>query len=412
MSEAPRHAAGDEGGDLDALRELMSGTHGAFRTVQATYRTWCHEQRMRDAFRADSARRVRRGTSTGIVASAVHTGGHVPAETEETVRIWRDGQRSRQEHHGGWRDGSYSIADGARWWSWSEQNCSATSNQDDPSITSRIGNELQVVLDPSPLVRVLDFQVIGRSQVSGRSTITVHASPRRAIGAFPRERADVDATCAVRSLGIGADSYRLEIDRERGVLLASTGVHSGQPFYTVTTRAIRFDEPIPAETFQFTPPDGQRIRSPRELPPRPQPVSMAEARRHASFSVLVPDPVPDGWQQLYCMFDDASAQSPAHALMNYRCGDGRRSFAIWQADAADASRHHENVPGDGWYEAHGGAAPIEVRPAGEWLPAQARLTRNGTFARLSSQSLDVDELVSIAASLRPAPGTGGGRWGS
>jgi outer membrane lipoprotein-sorting protein len=56
------------------------------------------------------------------------------------------------------------------------------------------------------------------------------------------------------ALGIGADSYHLEVDRERGVLLAVTAVRDGQPFSKITTLAVRFDEPIPAETFQFKPP--------------------------------------------------------------------------------------------------------------------------------------------------------------
>jgi hypothetical protein len=408
MSEVPHPTGGDEGCGLDALLVLLNGAADSFRTVQATYRTWRHEQRLHEAFRLHHAEQMRRGVATNIVASAVHSGGPGPAEPQETMRIWREGQRARQEHHGGWRDGSYSIADGRLWWSWSEQTGAATSNQDDPSITSsNIGRELQVMLNPSPLLSVLDFRVTGDSQVYGRATITAHATPRHESLTGGRLPGDPHARRDLYALGIGADSYQLEVDRERGVLLAATAIRDEQPFYKITALAIRFDEPIPAETFQFRPPEGEQIQSPRELPPRPQLVSLTEAQRRAAFTILLPDRMPADWQQVYCMFDKASPWSPEHVLLNYRSDDGRQSFSIWQMAALDASQHYGNMFDDeSWYEVARDGTSIKIRPAGEWLPAQAHLKRNETFVRLSSQSLAAEQLATIAASLRFTPSTG------
>lgn len=114
MSEVPHHTGGDDGG-LGTLLVLLNGAPDSFRTLQATYRTWRHEQRLREAFRAHVEAQKRRGGVT--FAAALRGGGPGPAETEETIRIWREGQRVRQEHHGGWRDGSYGVIDGPRWWS-------------------------------------------------------------------------------------------------------------------------------------------------------------------------------------------------------------------------------------------------------------------------------------------------------
>jgi hypothetical protein len=95
-------------------------------------------------------------------------------------------------------------------------------------------------------------------------------------------------------------------------------------------------------------------------------------------------------------------------LLNYRSDDGRQSVSIWQMAAADASQHYGNMMEDeSWQEVLRDGTSIKIRPAGEWLPAQAHLKRNGTFVRLSSHSLAADQLATIAASLRPAPETGG-----
>lgn len=95
MSELSFPTAGDEGG-LGALLVLLHGAADSFRTVQVTYRTWRHEQRLLEAFRANAEKQQRRGVASNIVASAVRRGDAGPSETGETVRIWRVGQRVRR----------------------------------------------------------------------------------------------------------------------------------------------------------------------------------------------------------------------------------------------------------------------------------------------------------------------------
>ena len=285
MSEVPHRTTGDEV-ELGRLLALLHGTDDRFRTVQATYRTWRHEQRLHEAFRANTEEQKRRGASVATASAVSSSGEPAPPETEETVRIWRDGQRFREELHGGRRDGYYGVADGPLWWFWDE-SMGAKSNQDNPSAQSGVGQRLQVMLNPVPLLSSLRFRVVaGNSQVAGRATITAHATPRPPDPRHP-------FLSELHELGIGAQHYQLEVDQERGVLLAVTAIRDEQPFYKITTLAIRFDEPIPAETFQFAPPEGEQIQLIQDRP-RPQRITLTEAQQRAPFTVLMPDRVPAG----------------------------------------------------------------------------------------------------------------------
>lgn len=399
MSEPSHPTADDERG----IGVLLNGAADSFRSVVVTYRTWRHEQRLLEAFRAHAEKQQRRGVTFG----AVGRGDPGPSETGETIRVWREGQRVRQEHHGGWRDGSYGVVDGPQWWSWSEQ-MGAMSNQDDSSVGGGIDRGFEVMLDPAALVGVLDLRVAGNSRIASRATLTAHAAPRHEILSDMRALSDPRAFRALHALGIGADSYHLEVDQQRGVLLATTAIRGEQPFYKITTLAIGFDDPIPAETFVFRPPKGKQIRSPQELFPHPQFVPLAEAQRRAAFTVLTPDRLPTGWRQPpYCGYVDASSWSSAKVILHYRTNTGGQRVSIVQMAAADAPQHYGMVFDDeSWYEVLRDETPLKIKLAGELEP-QGYLTRNGTFAYLNSQGLTTDELVTIAASLRPAPETDG-----
>jgi hypothetical protein len=411
MSERSFATAGDDGG-LAALLVLLDRAADSFRTVQVTYRTWRHEQRLREAFRSHHVEWRRRGGAGNTVWAATTRGGDPgPSETEETVRIWREGQRVRQEHYGGWRDGSYSVVDGPRWWSWSEQ-MGAMSNLGDPSVGGGIDRGFELMLDPASLLGLLDLRVAGNSRVASRATVTAHAAPRQEGLSDVRALSDQRAFRTLHALGIGADSHRLEVDRERGVLLATTAFRGEQPFYKITTLAIRFDEPIPAETFQFRPPEGEQTRSLQELFPRPQFVTLADAQRLAAFTVLVPDQLPTGWRQVpRCGYAEASSQLPAFVGVSYRRDAGHQHLSISQTAEAAAVQHYGNMPdAEGWHEALRDGTPIKIWPGDELLPARAQLTRHGTFVRLSSRGLTADELATVAASLRPAPHTDDTRY--
>lgn len=99
----------------------------------------------------------------------------------------------------------------------------------------------------------------------------------------------------LRALGTGADSYQLEVDRERGALLAATAIRHKQPFYKITALAIAFDEPIPPETFQFRPPEGEQPSHPEDFSRvrRSFPSPRRNGAPHSPFSCQIAFP-PDG----------------------------------------------------------------------------------------------------------------------
>lgn len=394
MAETPQRTAGDEV-ELGDLLVLLHRADAPIRSIQATYRIWRHRERLQEAFVADAEEQKRRGASISLYAYDSDD-GPVPPEQEETVRIWRDGERFRDEHHGGDQDGSYAVADGPLWWRWDERN-GAMSNQDDPSVGSGVGQELEIMLNPTPLLSSLRFRVTGSSEVAGRSTVTAHATPRPL---NPRR----GRSFVLHELGTGAHRYELEVDRERGVLLAVMAIRNEQPFHKITTLGIRFDEPIPAGTFQFEPPEGEKVQPTWDRHPH-QLVTLPEAQQRAPFTVLMPDRVPATWQ-MHCTFFEASQRPPsvAQVSLSYGSHDGHESVSMTQMAAADrAGDHHENmVNSDDWQEITRNGTSVKVRPAG-WGQAQAHLEHEGTFVFLISDNLTSDQLATLAVSLVPAP---------
>ena len=102
---------------------------------------------------------------------------------------------------------------------WDERN-GAHSNQDDLTVGSGIGEELQIMLNPLPLLSSLRFEPTGGSEVAGRPTISAHCIPR------PQDTRHGRAF-ELHELGTGADAFELEVDRQRGVLLAVTAARDG-----------------------------------------------------------------------------------------------------------------------------------------------------------------------------------------
>lgn len=396
MTEVPP-SAGDSGADLGALLVLLHDADAPCRSVQAAWRVWRHEERLNQAFRADAEEQRRQGAS--ISTFSYGRGTPEPDEREETVRIWREDDRFREEHHGGPRDGYYAVADGPLWWVWDER-MGARSNEEDPSVGSNVGQELEVMLNPTPLLSALRFRVTGASSVAGRPTITAHASPR------PYD-ARLGRALELHQLGTGAREYELEVDQERGVLLAATATRDGQPFHRITALTITFDEPIPQETFRFTPPAGEKVQTLHNFPRRHH-LTLPEAQQRVPFTVLMPDHVPAGWQ-VHCDYLEASERppSPAQIALSYRSSDGHESVSIDQMANGDrASHHYENMVADeNWQQITRNEISIQVRPA-EWGQAQAYLERDGTFVFLVSNNLTADQIATLAAGLRAAPSNG------
>jgi hypothetical protein len=369
---------------------VLHDSQGSARLVTASYRIWHHTTRAQEAFVADLERRKRKRSARACGAGL---GANQPVEQEQTVRIWRDGQKVRVEHHGGERDGHYAVADPPLWWMWDERT-GARSNEDDPSVGNHVGQELETMLDPTSLLSSLRFDVTGNSEIAGRSTFTVRATPRPVDDRF-------GLPIELGTLGTGGDYYELEVDRERGVLLAAAAVRNSEPFRAISALSIQFDSQLAPDIFRFEPPAGEQIQT-RWSGPRMRYVTLVEAQQQAPFTVLMLDTVPANWQ-VQCRLIDASKRprSSATVVVSYRSTDGHESISINQT-AADAlyrpgignEEDWETVPAD----------RRTIRPV-SWGQAQARFEDHGTYVNLMSDNLTRDQLIKIAAKMRPAPTT-------
>jgi hypothetical protein len=374
---------------------LLHGADARPRTVEVSYRVWRHQPRLKAAFLANHEEQKRRGAGGSLITlHRTRDAEPEPDEREETVRIWREGVMARVEHHGGDRDGYYAVAVPPLWWMW-DQRMGAHSNQDDPTVGNNVGQEMDLMLNPTPLLSSLRFRVTGNSQTAGRPTVTAQGTPRPV---------DQGRSFELNHLGTGADYYELEVDRERGVLLAATAVRDGEPFHRITTLAIRFDEPIAPEMFRFEPPEGEEVQ-PTRGNSRARHVTLVEAQQQAAFTVLMPDTVPDNWQ-VHCRLIEASTrpESSEQIALHYHSTDGHESISITQMPAGGSNPYKSIGNEEDWENVTRNERTIRTRPA-SWGQAQAQLELHGTFVYLQSDNLTRDQLLNIAAGLRPAPTT-------
>lgn len=387
----PTETPDRDGYELGRLLELLHRADTAVRSVEVTYRIWRHEGRASAARFAAIEEEKQRGAAISTYGPSDRSSE--PLETEEIMRVWRAGDRFREEHEGGPRDGAYSVRNGNLWWRWDERN-GAIGNQDDPSLGSDVGEELALMLDPTPLLASLRFAVTGRGSVAGRETITAEAVAR------PRDPGRHPGPFGLYELGGGADRYRLEVDGQLGLLLEVVALRDGEPFQKITTAQIAFDRPIPEERFTFEPPPGEEIAP--TWGRRPERLSLREAQQRAAFTVLIPVRIPTDWH-VTCLFLGPSDRPPwpGSVALLYHADDGHDGFTMSQFSASDkssvmrADHDWEDVVRDGRVIR---ATRLDARSE-----AQAQLEHDGTFVILTSRTLTRDELATLAAGLKPAP---------
>lgn len=362
------------------------------RPVEVAYRVWRHRERSQAAFLANAEERKRGGASVQLFGS--RSARSEPAEQEETVRIWRAGQQVRVEHHGGPRDGYYAVVDGPLWWMW-DQHSGAISNEDDPSVGNGAGDEMQLMLNPAPLLSSVRLELTGSAEMAGRPAIAAHGTPRPQ---DPRHGGMFE----LHELGAGAQHYELAIDQELGILLSAAAIRDGQPFQKIVTLAIQFDPQFAANTFRFEPPEGEEIR-PSWGRDRIRHVTLVEAQKRAPFTVLMPDTVPADWQ-VQCRLIEASQRPPAPMQLGvtYRSTDGHESISLTQTAAGPTNPHNQIGNEEDWEQVTHNGITLRTRPA-RWGQAQVLLERGGTCVYLMSDNLTRDQVVEIATKLRAAP---------
>ena len=206
--------------DLGELLVLLHGARGRIGTVQ------------REAFER---------SGDGWVAFGPVD--REPAESESVSRVWlAPPDRAREE-----RDEFIGVRRGGLWWNYDPVN-GAISNENDREVSSGVGSELWWLLDPAPVMGVLDFDAIAPGRRAGRATLEVRARPRPST--------EDDNWSLIRLGGPGADELRLAVDAERGALLRVEARIEGRAFSVAEVVEIAFDETFDDDVFVFTPPPG------------------------------------------------------------------------------------------------------------------------------------------------------------
>jgi outer membrane lipoprotein-sorting protein len=298
----------------------------------------------------------------------------VPEELEAIARYWADGNRHRQETEGTGRTMTI-VSDGERTWTWTPEAGAVVYDRG-----SFATNEHEL-LEPIGLVVAFELEPFGRTEVAGRPALHVRARPR-------------ELESRLHSLGFGADELELAVDVERGILLRTEARHADAAFRIVEVSEVEFDVELPPETFVFQAPEGETVRSSDEAY-RFDYVTVEEAARAASFVVWIPNGLDERGRHTV-IYRPASERpdldESVHLLFH---DDALHSFSLEEAGVRllawrdDVPRIVER-------------AGVELRVF-EGKPLEVHLERGGTHIRISSDTLDVDALTTIATLLAEAP---------
>jgi hypothetical protein len=205
------------GRDIEAL---LTGAAGRVRTLRAELREWADPEALRRALD-----RVMPGAGENVP-------GGEPVEHES--RHWYAApDRVREE-----RAGAVTIRRGDTWWV-EDTQLGALTNEGDPGQTTTGGELIRSWIAPARILPHVELTVVDTDTAAGRRALRVRAVPREGPGGI------VD----LGFLGNYADEWELQVDAERGVLLATAALSGGERFQSVQALEIAFDEDIEDERF-------------------------------------------------------------------------------------------------------------------------------------------------------------------
>jgi outer membrane lipoprotein-sorting protein len=345
------------------------------------------------------SREVQRGGSSGSFSGFFFIGASdedddaTDEPSESLMRVWFDrGARRYREEEGEGEEQQLTVRDGRSWWSYDPFMGARSNEGEDASSRSTIGGSAEILLSPSKLLAVLQFEQVEPGDRGGRSMLRARA--------HRNPDARLPAAQGLSDFGWGADAYELEADAERGVLLRAVSYFKGDEMRVIEAIHVAFDEPLSADTFVFSSPDGSAPVSDNE--PRDASIPIHQAAGLAPFAVFVLAGMPDGWTP-FARFSPARQRPPsaAQVSLTYLAASGAGTVFVVQHREGD-----DHAPSEAGRlverEVIRDGVTIEiVESTGEYRTV--RLTRDGTRIGITSSDLSADELLELASRLRPAP---------
>jgi hypothetical protein len=224
--------------EIERVTALMSTSSQRWESL----RLEGHEWRALDVFRrawdhhfAESAMGSPLPRSIDLATSASR---HRASETTEKWRIWLwKPDRVRTEFQVG-DDIVKAVMLGDHWWSWSARGF--RTNQGDPSSRHGVG-PAEGLINTAHHVASLELQPRGRVTFRSRSAVVVIALPRH------DHKRGSDLTYHL--LGTGAETYKLLVDAEIGIILRSEAEFQGQAFRVIEVDEVGVNEPLDEAIF-------------------------------------------------------------------------------------------------------------------------------------------------------------------
>lgn len=357
---------------LGDVLELLYGAHGRYESARLEAHERRNYRRQNEAYA-----RVQREQMGRASVQLYGDGADVPEEGEMTLRIWfRQPNRFREERVEDGREGLL-LGDGSRFWMSSPEWATVVQEGDGWVVSAQTP---RMLLDPISLIPALEVSLRGAVEVAGRAAVELTATARR-------------SPSYAAPLLWGATEYALAVDSERGVLLRLSAFLDGAPFSELEVTTIAFDEPLDDSLFRYDAPPGEEVLRPEDATPG-EPVSVDEAARRASFTVLVPGSLGHGWH-VSALYVAARPRITETVHISLFRGAGGHSVSIretagpcetWQLRGLDKRVE------DG--------TTLHVGDGG-WR--RVLVERAGTCAELNSSEYTEDELVELALTLVPAP---------
>ena len=196
--------------------------------------------------------------------------------------------------------GSVTVSDGETMWIYDpQQNTVMIMDVPDPE-----QNELDYLNLVEMMLNESDFSLEGVENFDGRATYVIDMSPKN--------KSD---------LGI-FENMKVWVDKETWMPLKMDMKDAdGNPMYSVEYRNFRINTGISDNEFQFEIPEGAEVQTINmdELL-TPQVMTLEETKEEATFDILVPSYLPDGYEFENAMVIDGFSET---VILNYKNGDLR-----------------------------------------------------------------------------------------
>lgn len=357
------------------------------RTVRLTGSTRTDHEAVSKAM--ERWNRERQGRSRSVM----HAHGPAierPRFYEETTRLWIERpDKVREEVEG--QFARYGVSVGDTWWMWNDVQ-GAITNNGAPNHHAGLGDSFLRLLEPAHLLPIFDFTIVGDEEHAGRPTFRGHARRRRTTS---------DEHRFMPPLPVGTEECEFLVDIEHGTLLRLTALFDGDPGFDMQIEEIAYNEPIPPETFRFTPPPGEPVEDVSEQSRAIRDEPIEEVARRASFTVFIATGLEEPWRMRAMYLPKRRGQPHEHVHLHYHRDDAAHSFGI-NEQAADAPLMFTAVSEPEPVERNGEQLHV-VRPSESFPLGSIRLIRDSTSIEITSDNLSIERLLSIVDSLRPAP---------